>query len=652
MSLQSKFISLGALLGLIVVALITQGFLATKARNAALNEQTTYANVIQRHMEADMMHDAMHSDVLIGVLGQINQTPDAVTQAREALKEHHKNFEDNLKANQAVISDPALRAKIDAMKPALDAYFAAGNEVLDAISANQDASAARQNFEASFEVMEKENGAVSDAIVTHAELVAKNFKAGEAKSNLFTEGFYALTLAGLFAMVFLSWRTILRPLARLTGQIDAMAHGDTTLNIDGTKRRDEIGILARATESLRTQVVEAFRVEQMVQAMPTSVMAVDVRNNLKINYVNKASKKLLTRLQAHLSVKADDIIGQSMDIFHKAPEHQRRLLADPKNLPYRAKIKFGEEDIDLQISPVFDAKGDYVAAMLVWEVVTQKAQLTHDFQSNVQDVASNVAAASVELSQVAATITKELEASAELAISATTVATETAANVQTVAAAAEELSASVREISGQIQKTNEIVQSSHSKVQNADLLAQKLSSASERVYEVTDVIASISGQINLLALNATIESARAGDAGRGFAVVAGEVKNLANQTNRSISEINGVIEEMRHASNEIIGALKEIKQSVADITEATTSVASAVEEQSATTQDIARNMAHAAQGTYQISENLTSVSALTAKTGASSEQLYGASQDLSVQATHLQDRVDTFLDKISSVSAA
>ena len=30
------------------------------------------------------------------------------------------------------------------------------------------------------------------------------------------------------------------------------------------------------------------------------------------------------------------MIGQSIDIFHKKPEHQRRLLADPRNLPHTA----------------------------------------------------------------------------------------------------------------------------------------------------------------------------------------------------------------------------------------------------------------------------------------------------------------------------
>jgi methyl-accepting chemotaxis protein len=652
MSLQAKFFSLGAALGLIVAALITQSLMATGARERTLKVQNLYTEVIQRHMESDMMHDAMHADVLSGVITLATHSPEELKAARQSLSDHYKTFVENLQANQNEVPDAAVKANLDAVKPALDDYYAAGVAVLDALDAAADPTSARQAFEAQFEKLEGQLSTTSDLVLKTADSVEKHANAQAFSDNIIQQSLYTLTVVGLMVLVYMSWQSILKPLVVLTGQIDQMARGETDLVISGGNRKDEIGIMARATESLRKQSAAAFRVEQMVRSMPASVMAVDVRDNLKVNFVNQSTERLMKRLSAYLPINPDDIMGQSIDIFHKHPEHQRRILGDHRNLPHRAKIKVGSDNIDLQISAVFDRKGEYVSAMLVWDIVTQKAQLTQEFESSVQDVVSNVASASLELSQVAGGMTKELERSAELAVAASSAATQTAANVQTVAAAAEELSASVREISGQIQRTNDLVQTSHARVQNADVLAQKLASASERVYEVTDVIASISGQINLLALNATIESARAGEAGKGFAVVAGEVKNLANQTNRSISEINGVIDEMRQASNGIIGALHDIKQSVDDITDATTSVAAAVEEQSATTEDIARNMTHAAEGTHMISRNLLDVSNLTSETGAASGQMYGASQELSQQANTLRGQVDNFLEKMNSVVEA
>lgn len=63
---------------------------------------------------------------------------------------------------------------------------------------------------------------------------------------------------------------------------------------------------------------------------------------------------------------------------------------------------------------------------------------------------------------------------------------------------------------------------------------------------ITDSIMEIANQTNLLALNAAIEAARAGDAGRGFAVVANEIRNLADQSNKSASNITSIIKEIQN----------------------------------------------------------------------------------------------------------
>ena len=183
-------------------------------------------------------------------------------------------------------------------------------------------------------------------------------------------------------------------------------------------------------------------------------------------------------------------------------------------------------------------------------------------------------------------------------------ATETSSNVQTIAAAAEELASSTLEISTSMTKSRSMAEQAQQQAEAADQATQRMADAARQMNGIVDLIRSIAGQINLLALNATIEAARAGEAGRGFAVVATEVKNLANQAARATDQISGEIDGIQAISGDVVEALGGIRQSIEAVRDYVLTTASAVEEQTAVTTDMSRSMQGASTAVTAISSNI------------------------------------------------
>jgi methyl-accepting chemotaxis protein len=124
----------------------------------------------------------------------------------------------------------------------------------------------------------------------------------------------------------------------------------------------------------------------VLEGIPTRVMLAD--RDFRITYVNQATRDGLVRLADWLPISPDDIVGASLDVFHKNPAYQRAILDDPSLLPRQALIEVGPETLDLRVHALFDPAGEYVGAMATWDVVTDEINRQRQLDESLVDGAA------------------------------------------------------------------------------------------------------------------------------------------------------------------------------------------------------------------------------------------------------------------------
>ena len=447
---------------------------------------------------------------------------------------------------------------------------------------------------------------------------------------------------------------------------------------------------------------EIARMRSMLKNAPINILCADKEG--QVVYANPRSIETLRSIQHLLPIPADEVMGASMDVFHRNPSHQRKLIASDAAMPYETRIQLADETIDLLLTATYDDNGDYMGPMVTWSVVTEQLRqerelaetqererehaeelrtqvdamlqvveaaaqgdltmevpvgsedtigrmgsglerLLERLRQSIGQIADNANLLASAAEQMSAT-SDQLASNANHATERTGEVSESSRvvseNVQTVAAGTEQMTASIREIARNAENAAQVANDAVRLAGQTNETVAKLGDSSAEIGQVIKVITSIAQQTNLLALNATIEAARAGEAGKGFAVVANEVKELAKETAKATEDISQRIETIQGDTREAVTAIEGISGIIGQINDIQGTIASAVEEQTATTNEMARNVADASVGTAEIVESIGAVAEGADDNSRGAGEMQGASAELAKMAAGLQRLVGEF----------
>jgi methyl-accepting chemotaxis protein len=327
---------------------------------------------------------------------------------------------------------------------------------------------------------------------------------------------------------------------------------------------------------------EIARVGSMMENAPINIIGADLE--LKIRYMNPASVATLRRLESLLPVKVDQIIGQSVDIFHKHPEVQRRILADPRNLPHRTIITLGPEKLDLLVSPMRDADGTYVGPMLTWEVVTEKLL-------NEERVRIAREQGELEASHAARTI----ESMSKLA--------------EAVEQGKLRDRIDIASFSGRYRELGESVN------RMMDGIATPL-----------DEIARVLDQVASGDLRSTVEGDYQND-----------LETLKQGVNRTIEQLSRIVRDMRASAGHVAHAAEEISSGTADLSRRTEQQAASLEETASTMEQMTATVKQNADSARQANQLALSARGVAEKGGAVVQQAVGAMEEINKASAKIAD---------------
>lgn len=388
------------LTALIVATLLLVGgtsYLGTAKQGETLFDMNIKNSAVKYQLEADMMHDAIRSDVMSALYTA--QTGDADKQAgiEETLTDHTEKLQSNMTTTLDMEVSPEITSQIELLQPLIDEY-AANAQKLSSLAFSDDAAAADSlpEFTELFLSLETGMAELGDTIQSAADeaaLVANG--SSEETLSLMQKILVAsmlIVIAGAMAVL----RGILKPLNRLHKAVEAIRSNKGKLErvsgFNGEFRNIEKafnGVLddLEAKRLEDSKIAEAaFRVRQALNAATTNVVLTDA--NMQVIYVNETAVAMFRKAEASIRntlprFSSNQMLGGSLEQFFPKVDMARDVSLT--TTPRSDEIVLGGNTYNVISTAVYDDKGQKLGVVCEWKDLSEQREAERQIESVLQD---------------------------------------------------------------------------------------------------------------------------------------------------------------------------------------------------------------------------------------------------------------------------
>jgi methyl-accepting chemotaxis protein len=220
------------------------------------------SKVLRNHLEGDMMHDALRSDVLASLAANNPAYGLSIAEVRTDLNDHVENFRSLLAVNVELTGNGELGPVIAAVAPALEDYIATATKLVETAAIDEPAALAMlpgffddfRALEGAMEQASDEISAVSDSTVAAATVIGQISQIAILIASL-------LAIAAVVAIMRGARSRVVGPIVDLTSAMDRLAAGDTSVRAPHSDREDEIGRMAAALTKFRENAINRVALE-------------------------------------------------------------------------------------------------------------------------------------------------------------------------------------------------------------------------------------------------------------------------------------------------------------------------------------------------------------------------------------------------------